>query len=454
VSSAPTSSAEATDLPARLARSYARILEHLCGGADLPAAGDDVLREVVRAVGCEAATLRVYDRKGGYPRLAHVNPGTGSPHEEGSPPEKDAPNDVVAADSRPSVTEILRDIVIGGRTDPSRSFFTPGGSFWTNSLGSLLSGELGEELGAVSGGAGGYESVAVAPVRSGDRILGVLQAGGGEPDLFSPADVELLERVGLRLGAAVEAWWRREDLLALTAMLDDRRRGAESLLAISQMVSAIAHDIKNPLAGMMLAAQRLKKALDSTPGQEKLSYIADRLCVSIKALGDTASEVSDRVREPVLEVSSVDLHEVLDSATILAARRADDQGVRVVRDLAAPAARVGADAHFLRRAFLSLIANALDAMPSGGTLSVSTRALEGGRIEVVIGDTGGGLGAGAVEMLFSPFVSTKPGGAGLGLPLVRRIVELHDGTVSLRRRPAGGSEAVVEIPLSAPGAPT
>jgi signal transduction histidine kinase len=452
VSSAPTSSAEATGLPARLARSYARILERLCGDADLPAAGGDVLREVVRAVGCETATIRVYDRKGNYPRLAHVSPGTGFPHEEGSHPEGDSPNDVVAADSRPSVNEVLRDIVIGGRTDPSRSFFTPGGSFWTNSLGSLLSGELGDELGAVSGGAGGYESVAVAPVRSGDRILGVLQAGGREPDLFSPADVELLERVGLRLGAAVEAWWRREDLLALTAMLDDRR-GAESMLAISQMVSAIAHDIKNPLAGMMLAAQRLKKALDSSPGQEKLSYIADRLCLSIKALGDTASEVSDRVREPVLEVSSVDLHEVLDSATILAARRADDQGVRVVRDLAAPAARVRADAHFLRRAFLNLIANALDAMPSGGTLSVSTRALEGGRIEVVIGDTGGGLGAGAVEMLFSPFVSTKPGGAGLGLPLVRRIVELHGGTVSLRPRTAGGAEAVVEIPLSAPGVP-
>lgn len=437
MSSATTTSAEATDLPTRHARSYVKVLERLCGDADLPAAASDVLRDVARAVGCETATLRVRDLRGGFPRVAHVDLGTRPSHEA----------------DEPGAFKSIRDIVTESRADPTRPFFTPGGSFRTDSLGALLAGELGEEFGAAPGDADGCESVVIAPVRSDDRILGVVEATGRERGIFSPADVQLLEMVGLRLGGAVEAWWRRRELLSLTDIFDDRRRNAESMLAIGQMISTIAHDIKNPLAGMMLAAQRLKRALHAIQGQEKLSNIADHLCVSIEALSDAASKVSRRVREPALEMSHEDIHEVLDSAIALSARRAGEQGVKVVRDLAACATGVRGDAHFLRRAFLNLITNALDAMPSGGELSVSTRIPERGKVEAVIGDTGGGLGPGNVDKLFSPFVSAKPGSAGLGLALVRRIIELHGGAVSLRPRPAGGAEAVVQIPLAAPEAP-
>jgi signal transduction histidine kinase len=454
VSNTPTTATEATGLPARHARSYVKVLERLCGDADLPVAARDVLKEVASAIGCESATIRVYDWRGDFPCLAHVDLGGRPPHRDGATARRAAPEDEIASDDRPCFIKNIRDIVTGGRTDPSRPFFTSRGSFWTNSLGSLLAGAgLGAELGTSSRDVEGCESVAMAPIRSGDRIIGVVEALGREPGIFSPTDVEFLERVGLQLGGAIEAWWRHKDLLALAASFDDSRRGAESMLAIGQMLSTIAHDIKNPLAGMMLAAQRLKKALHALPGQGKLSDISEHLCVSINALSETTSKVSSRVRDPVIEMSQEDIHEVLDSATALSARRACDQEVKIVRDLAARATRVRGDAYFLRRALLNLITNALDAMPSGGKLFVSTRALEGRKIEVVIGDTGEGLSSGAVEMLFRPFVSTRPGGSGLGLPLARRIVGLHGGTVSLRTRSAGGTEAVVEIPLAATEAP-
>jgi len=249
MSSAQTISAEVTGLPARHAQSCVRMLLRLCCRPDLPAWADDVLRDVARAVGCDSASLRVYDLVGRFPRIAHVGLTTEAPP---------GPSDDVAADDGPRVMKDIRDMVASGRADPSRSFFTRGGSFWTNSLGSLLSGDLGAELGVASRGAEGIESVAIVPVRSNDLILGVVQAGAREPGVLSLEDVEFLEWVGLRLGAAVEAWRRHEELLLLSAIFDGRRAGTASMLAIGQMVSTSAHDIKNPLAGMMLAGQRLQ----------------------------------------------------------------------------------------------------------------------------------------------------------------------------------------------------
>jgi len=444
MSSAPKISAQVAGLPARHAQSCARLLLRLCCRPDLPAWADDVLRDVARAVGCDSASLRVYDLVGRLPRIANVTLATEAPPR---------PSDDVAADDGPRVMDDIRDMVAGGRADPSRSFFTKGGSLWSNSLGSLLSGDLGAELGVTSHAVEGIASVAIVPVRSNARILGVVQAGAREPGVLSPEDVEYLEWVGLRLGAAVEAWRRHEELLLLSAMFDGRRAGAESMLAIGQMVSTIAHDVKNPLAGMMLAGQRLKKLLYALPGQEKLAHIADHLCLSIESLGVTTSRLSSRVREPALEMSRADVHDVLGQATLLSARRAGGQGVKIVHDLAARASSVRGDAHLLRRTFLDLMTNALDAMPSGGELLISTSTPEAGKIEVVIADTGEGLGSSAVQTFFRPFESTRPGAAGLGLPLARRIVEIHGGTVALRPRPAGGAEAVVEIPLAAPEAP-
>jgi signal transduction histidine kinase len=200
---------------------------------------------------------------------------------------------------------------------------------------------------------------------------------------------------------------------------------------------------------MMLAAQRLKRALDSLPNGEKLAHIAGRLCASVDSLSETASGVSRIAREPVLDMQRADLHGILGKATTLIGRRACVQGVRIARHLAAPTPRVRAHEHFLTRAFFNLTTNAIDAMPSGGVLSLRTRTLEGGRVEVVVADDGEGIGTEDVESLFRPFTSSRSGHAGLGLTLARRIIELHGGSILLRPAPGGGTEAVSDLPFGA-----
>ena len=404
---ARSTTAAESGLPARHLQSYVKVLERLSGDVDLPVAADDILREVARAVACESAALSVDDRKGACPVIARIGQEAWQPEDLGK-------------SSQPLAGKSVEQI-----EDEFRN-------------------NLGER---------GYASVAVAPLRSGERVVGVLRVAAREAGRCSPEDVAFLERVGSRLGEAVDAWWRREDGRALAAVFDDRHRGIECLLAIGRMVSAVAHDIKNPLAGMMLAAQRLRKALDSRPDEQKLAHIADRLCAAIDSLSETASSVSHMVREPAFDLQPVDLHEVLSSVVVLVARRANAHGTRIGRAFAAPSARIRAEANFLRRAFLDLMGNALDAMPSGGELSVRTRAYEGERIEAVITDTGEGLGTEAIETLFRPFVSTRPGRAGLGLTIARRIVELHGGVLCLRPAPGGGTEAVVDFPLVAHESP-
>jgi len=243
--------------------------------------------------------------------------------------------------------------------------------------------------------------------------------------------------------------WQKEAPEKLGGEFDDEGRRSEMLIALSEMTSLLSHELKNPLAGMMLAATRLKKALSALPGEQKLEAIAGQLVDSINVLSDTVKRTSDKVRTPALEFAPVDVNEVLESAVLLIARRASAAGISTVRGITADLPRISADANFLARAFLNLLMNAIDAMPNGGVLTLATRQVDDA-VEVVVSDTGTGVAPEILPVIFKPFTSTKPGGLGLGLPIARRIIDLHSGTVTLEPRPQGGTSAVVRLPIHKP----
>lgn len=142
------------------------------------------------------------------------------------------------------------------------------------------------------------------------------------------------------------------------------------------------------------------------------------------------------------------MNEVLESAAALVAPRTTEQGVTVVRNMQDDLPPISSDAHFLTRAFLNLMVNALDVMPSGGILYLGSTASDDGMVRITIGDTGPGVAPEEAELLFRPLQTAKPGGTGLGLGIVRRIVELHSGSVVLGPREGGGAEAVVTLPVA------
>jgi signal transduction histidine kinase len=199
---------------------------------------------------------------------------------------------------------------------------------------------------------------------------------------------------------------------------------------------------------MMLSATRLRKFLEKEEAGGKVMRIVAQLETSISTLSETVNHASRMIREPRLQLEETDMNEALEEAVALMETRAAVQGVAVIRDYADRMERIKADRNCLMRAFLNLIANALDAMPSSGFLRLTTGVSDDQFAEAAISDTGPGIRPDETAALFKPFASRKPGGTGLGLAVVQKIVKLHSGTVSLRPAAGGGTEAVVRIPLA------
>jgi signal transduction histidine kinase len=109
------------------------------------------------------------------------------------------------------------------------------------------------------------------------------------------------------------------------------------------------------------------------------------------------------------------------------------------------------DPDMIRRAVVNLVANAVDAMPHGGELTVSSGPLDGGRYAVVIGDTGVGIGEKDRERIFEPYFTTKESGLGLGLILTKKIVDAHGGEILVDSRPGSGTRITVVLPREGRG---
>jgi signal transduction histidine kinase len=154
------------------------------------------------------------------------------------------------------------------------------------------------------------------------------------------------------------------------------------------------------------------------------------------------------IQAPKLELVEVNVNEVIEEAVSLMEHRAAVQNVSIIREYNEHLPKIKVDSNVLMRALLNLIVNALDVMPSSGTLRLLTKKAERKEfVDIIIADTGPGIDPNEVESLFKPFSSKKSGGSGLGLAVVRKIVELHSGTTTLRRAAIEGTEAVVTLPV-------
>ena len=229
---------------------------------------------------------------------------------------------------------------------------------------------------------------------------------------------------------------------------DVQAPGREQALVLSELASSLAHEMKNPLAGMMLSAGRLERALHQN---EKLGLIAGSLCASIRALSDTVDRITGAMGQPEPNLEPMDLNRAIEDAAGVIERQAEAQGIRIVRALAPGIPAVRGDPALLGCALRNILANAVEAMPSGGVLRLESRATPEGGAEALVADSGPGVPPELAANPFKPFRSTKPGRAGLGLSLVRRVLELHGGEAGLRPGAGGGTEAVLAFPAAGEG---
>ncbi len=226
---------------------------------------------------------------------------------------------------------------------------------------------------------------------------------------------------------------------------------AERLASIGELAANVAHEIKNPLAGISGAVQVLA---DDFPREDPRREVADQILHQCNRMDKTIRDLLNYAQPLTGEPSPVDVNEILDRASFIALPNPARTKVRVHRDFAAGLPRTMADGKHLEQAFLNLILNATQAMPEGGDLTLRTALrdeadADGGQSFIVatVADTGVGIPPASREKIFSPFYTTRTQGTGLGLSITRKIVEQGGGTVSVTSEPGVGTTFTVRIPV-------
>lgn len=210
-----------------------------------------------------------------------------------------------------------------------------------------------------------------------------------------------------------------------------------SLAAVGELAASVAHEIKNPLAGISGAVQILAR---SFPPGDRRRTISQELLQQVARLDATVRDLLIYARPWRPTPAPVDLSELV--GTVLGRLPLD--GIRVLRDLPDRCVIEG-DSALLEHMFVNLFQNAADAMPQGGALTVRVRE-NGGHARVEIADTGIGISAAHRERLFKPFFSTKARGTGLGLAISKKVIDAHRGSIEIESEPGRGTLVRVTLP--------
>ena len=212
---------------------------------------------------------------------------------------------------------------------------------------------------------------------------------------------------------------------------------ADKTATLARLAAGIAHELRNPLAVILARVQLLATKLETT-----LRTVGEQAVRASKIIESLS--IFARPRVPVLE--SVDLGQIIGHVlSDLRAESSEDRIVTTEVDVAPEAMTVVADSGQLTTALRQLTLNALQAMPDGGRLRIHARARDGS-VEVIVGDTGGGIATHDAARIFDPFFTTKPSGTGLGLCVAQTIAEAHGGSVRLMASGGPGAEFVLSLP--------
>jgi two-component system, NtrC family, sensor histidine kinase HydH len=265
-----------------------------------------------------------------------------------------------------------------------------------------------------------------------DQDVGAMTVQG--PPHFGDLD-EQLDRVVERVSAVCRRLQEQERELLR----------AEQLAAVGQLAAGVAHEVRNPLTGVKLllqAAVRPRKPTPLTPDRLHL------LLQEVARIERTVQGLMDFAQTPPPDRRPHDLREVVRAAMEVAQSRAEMKAVAVRLESASEPLPAAIDRDQLLSLLTNLLFNAIDAAPAGGEVFLSTAAGPGGMIQVIVTDTGPGVDQAVAGRLFTPFVTTKAGGTGLGLTVARKVAGEHGGTLTASDRPGGGACFTLTLPAA------
>ncbi len=261
---------------------------------------------------------------------------------------------------------------------------------------------------------------------------------------FSEPEIRALARLAQACAKALGYARSYEELKTNAQKLysaQERLVRQERMVAAGRLAMGLAHEIKNPLAAIKTFAEFLPERFDDPQFREEFTHIVGKEVDRINLIVESLSEFS----KPLLKVEPVDVQQILNDTIALLSSDCLKREVTVQRCLAPLPILVPADASQLKQAFLNLCVNALDAMPRGGELAIAC-CYKGSHAMIRISDTGVGIPNEHVPRLFDPFFSTKDSSMGLGLSIVKQIIDQHFGSIHVESQVGAGTTFEIRLP--------
>jgi len=223
---------------------------------------------------------------------------------------------------------------------------------------------------------------------------------------------------------------------------------ADRLASIGEMAAGIAHEIKNPLAGIAGVIQVLKK--DVPPGDQKKAVL-DEVLSQVERMDKAVRNLLAFARPPEPKMTLVDINQLIGKLLDFLAPQFSKHSIMAERNLEPGFPPLTLDPDLFQQALINIALNAIQAMPEGGKFIVETRSAKPsgdnpGSVEIVFNDTGKGISMENRNRIFNPFFTTRQQGTGLGLSITQRIVEQHNGEINVTSVPGQGASFTITFP--------
>lgn len=246
---------------------------------------------------------------------------------------------------------------------------------------------------------------------------------------------------------------RAERIIAARASvqkkLEEKLHQSERLAALGEMIAGVSHEIRNPLGIIRSSAELLNSRIENERQKKYTSIIVEEAT----RLNDILTEFLDFARPKNVRYNECWVEEILERNLLVIEPECQKRGVVLKRDYASANFPLMADPDLLYRAFLNLLANALQAMPDGGVLGVATGVLheeDSNYVEVRVSDTGLGIPHEIRKKIFNPFFTTREKGSGLGLAIVKSIVDSHHADIEVDSEEGKGTTIIIRFPVERP----
>jgi two-component system NtrC family sensor kinase len=228
----------------------------------------------------------------------------------------------------------------------------------------------------------------------------------------------------------------------------------EKMATVGKMAAVVAHEINNPLSGILTYAKLLRKWLDrgdSGPEKRKDAMeCLDLIAGESRRCGELVKNLLTFSRTPPMNVQTTDLNTIVDRSVRLVRHQCELNGIQLQLDPAKDLPTLRCDPAQIEQVLLALMMNAIDAMPRGGNLWVRTRVADSAEdVEIEVRDDGMGIPTDVLPHIFEPFLTTKESGVGLGLAISHGIIERHDGRIEVTSEHGKGTRFLITLPIEA-----